>query len=207
LYPGLADIQSTMKFDIVQWTAAGCAPTMTALVGETNSCAPLRAATIAKLGQIDPDVVLLGGAWERYQELGRAPEEILGLVAETIRFLKGKGIKRIVIFGPGPLWNSSLPLDLFRFMVRARIDEIPERLGKVPDAIWQLDAAMAAQAAAANVRYVSVVHNFCDLTGCLTVSDRTLLRPDLLYRDRDHLTPTGSRVLLELSRPVLFGGS
>jgi peptidoglycan/LPS O-acetylase OafA/YrhL len=207
LYPGLADIQSNVKFDIVQWTAAGCAPTMTAVVGETNSCAELRATTIAKLGQIDPDVVLLGGAWERYQELGRKPQEILGLVAETINYLKSKGTKRIVIFGPGPLWISSLPVDLFRFMVRTRADEIPQRLGKVSDAIWRLDAAMAAQAAAANVRYVSVVHDLCDPSGCQTVGDRTLPRPDLLYRDRDHLTPTGSRVLLEQSRSVLFGGS
>jgi peptidoglycan/LPS O-acetylase OafA/YrhL len=207
LYPGLADIQTAVKFDIVQWTAPGCAPTISVLDGENNSCAGIRATTIAKLSRIDPDVVLLGGAWERYQELGRSPEQILGVVGETIRHLRAKGTMRIVVFGPGPLWITSLPADLFRSMVRAKSDEIPERLGRVSDAIWRLDAAMAAQAAAANVRYVSVVHDLCDLSGCLTVSDRTAPRPDLLFRDRDHLTPTGSRVLLELSKPVLFGGS
>lgn len=205
LYPGLANIQSTMEFDIVQWTAAGCAPTVSALAGENQACAARRASAIKNLTEVSPDLVLLGGAWERYQELGRPSDEILGLVAETVQYLKSKGIKRIVVFGPGPLWNTSLPAELFRSMATARSGQIPERLGKVPDAIWQLDAAMAAQAAAANVQYVSVLGNFCDKSGCLTVGDRTLLRPDLLFRDRDHLTETGSRVLIEHSRAQIFG--
>jgi hypothetical protein len=99
----------------------------------------------------------------------------------------------------------SLPVDLFRSMAKARSGQIPGRLGKVADANWQLDAAMAAQATAANVQYVSVLGNFCDKSGCLTVGDRTLLQPDLLFRDLDHLTETGSRVLTEHSRAQIFG--
>jgi hypothetical protein len=90
-------------------------------------------------------------------------------------------------------------------MVRTRSYEIPQRLGRVSDAIWDLDAAMAALAAAENVQYVSVVNFFCDRTGCLTVGDKSLSRPDLLYRDRDHLTVSGSKLLIAHSRPQLFG--
>ena len=207
LYPGLASLQTTVDFDIAQWTAAGCPPTVTALVGEYKTCAGRRATAIKKLAVLKPEVVLLGGAWERYQELGRPPDEILGLVADTIHYLQSRGIKRIVVFGPGPLWNVSLPVDLFRYMVGARSDQVPERLGRVADMIWQLDAAMTAQAAAADVRYVSVLNDLCDKSGCLTVGDRTLLRPDLLFRDRDHLTVSGSRLLIEHSRLQLFGGN
>ena len=206
LYPGLANIQSTMNFDIVQWTAAGCAPTVTALVDENQTCPRRRAMAIRKLSLVNPNVVVLGGAWERYQELGRPSAEILGMVTDTIRYLQSNGVKRIVVFGPGPLWNVSLPVDLFRFMVRTRSDQVPERLGRVSDAIWQLDAAMAAQAGALNVQYVSVLDDFCDKSGCLTIGDRTLHRPDLLFRDRDHLTVSGSKVLIENARRQLFGG-
>jgi peptidoglycan/LPS O-acetylase OafA/YrhL len=207
LYPGLASIQSSADFDIAQWTAAGCPPSITALVGESQNCSQRRATVLRELPKVDPDVVLLSGAWERYQELGRPPGEILGLMAGTIRYLKSRAIKRIVVFGPGPLWNVSLPVDLFRFMARARSNKVPNRLGSVPEAIWQLDAAMAAQAAAADVEYVSVLNFFCDRSGCLTLGDRTLTRPDLLFRDRDHLTVTGSRVLMQHARAQLFGAS
>jgi hypothetical protein len=90
-------------------------------------------------------------------------------------------------------------------MVSTRSNEIPERLGTVSDAIWNLDAAMAAQAAAENVQYVSVLNYFCDKTGCLAAGDRTLSRPDLLYRDRDHLSVSGSTLLIAHSRSQLFG--
>jgi peptidoglycan/LPS O-acetylase OafA/YrhL len=207
LYPGLASIQSSVNLDIVQWTAAGCPPTSKPLSGESRFCPQRRATAMNQLKQNNPDVVLLGGAWERYQELGRSPDQMLGLVAETIRYLKADGIPRIVVFGPGPLWSTSLPADVFRYMIKTGSDRIPERIGRVPDALWQLDAAMAARAADARVEYVSVLRDFCDQSGCLTVGDRSLPRPDLLFRDRDHLTVTGSRVLIEHSTRQLFGGN
>jgi len=176
------------------------------MTGEPSTCPARRAAAIKRLTQVRPELVLLGGAWERYQELGRSPEELLALVEGTTRYLKRLGVRRIVVFGPGPLWLTSMPVDLFRFMVRERSDQVPERLGRVPDAIWQLDASMARRAAAENVTYISVLKDFCDKSGCLTVGDRKLPRPDLLFRDRDHLTVSGSRGLIEHSKDQLLGG-
>jgi peptidoglycan/LPS O-acetylase OafA/YrhL len=205
LYAGLADIQSTLDFDIVQWTAAGCPPTITPLAGEEQTCPARRATALKALTVLSPDLVVVAGAWARYQELGRSPDEILRLVDGTIAYLRNKGIKRIVVFGPGPLWNTSLPVDLFRFMARERSDQVPERLGRVADSIRQLDAAMAAQAAAGNIQYVSVLRIFCNSSGCLTTGDKTSQLPDLLFRDRDHLSVSGSRLLIEHSRRELFG--
>jgi peptidoglycan/LPS O-acetylase OafA/YrhL len=205
LYSGMADMQSSAAFDIAQWTAAGCPPTVKPLIGESVACPTRRATAMSKLTQLNPDTIVLGGAWERYVEWGRSPDEIIDTVSETIRYLKSRGIKRIVVFGPGPLWTTSLPIDLFRFMARNKSSEIPERLGRVSDEMWHLDATLAAQAVAENVQYVSILNNFCDKKGCLTVGDRTLSRPDLLYRDQDHLTVTGSRILISQSRQQLFG--
>jgi len=194
-----------MTMDIAQWTAAGCPPTVKPFLGESPTCAARRATAMKKLTQLNPDTVVLGGAWERYLELGQTQEEMSGALFETIRHLKELGIRRIVVFGPGPLWSTSLPIDLFRFMAKSQLNEIPERLGRVSDEIWHLDAALAAMAAAEKVQYVSVLNFFCNKDGCLTLGDKKLERPDLLYRDRDHLTVTGSRILIAHSKPQLFG--
>jgi peptidoglycan/LPS O-acetylase OafA/YrhL len=205
LYSGLAGVQSTMAMDIAQWTTAGCPPTVKPFRGENPTCAKRRETAMNRLTQLDPDTIVLGGAWERYLELGKSHMEISGALSETIRRLKELGFRRIVVFGPGPLWSTSLPIDLFRFMARSHANAIPERLGRVSDEIWRLDAALAALATAEDVQYVSVLHFFCDKDGCLTLGDKKLERPDLLYRDRDHLTVTGSRLLIAHSKPQLFG--
>jgi peptidoglycan/LPS O-acetylase OafA/YrhL len=205
LYPGMAEFQSAATFDIAQWTSAACPPTVQPLTGESHTCPIRRAAAMLKLGRLGADTVVLSGAWERYLELGRNPDEIMGASLKTIRYLKNLGIERIVVFGPGPLWATSLPTDLFRFMAKNGANEIPMRLGKVSDAIWRLDSAMAAQAAGEHVHYVSVLNYFCDQAGCLTVGDRTIPRPDLLFRDREHLTVSGSKLLIAHSRSELFG--
>lgn len=195
LYPGLVGAQSIHSFDIIQWTAGLCPPTAVAFAHEGPACPIRRATALRELAQLNPDTVLLAGAWEVY--LGNQTEaDILRSLSETIRRLRKDGDPEIVVFGPGPLWKVSLAVDLFRFMVAKRLDEIPERLGRPTDAIWHLDAAMAAQAAALNVRYVSVLKHFCNESGCRTVGDRTKTRPDLLFSDSNHLSVSGSEDLI-----------
>ena len=70
LYPGLADLQLKTSFDIAQWTSAGCPPTMESFVGENSDCPRRRTIAMAKLTQLEPDTIVLGGAWERYLESG-----------------------------------------------------------------------------------------------------------------------------------------
>jgi peptidoglycan/LPS O-acetylase OafA/YrhL len=205
LYSGITDLQLARPVDVAQWTAAACPPTVIPIVGESNTCAARRAASLSKLAKLDADTIVMAGAWERYAEISRAPDQILGAVSETIRRLKKSGHRRIVVFGPGPLWTTSLPADLLRFMIRNRSTEIPARLGRVSDVLWRLDASLAALAAAENVQYVSVLNIFCNKAGCLTVGDKTLQRPDLLFQDRDHLTASGSKLLIGHSRLQLLG--
>jgi hypothetical protein len=106
------------------------------------------------------------------------------------------GVQRIVVFGPGPVWNASLPVDLFRYMSLRRTEQVPERLRAVPEEVRQLDETLAAQTAAPGVQYMSVLNWFCNPAGCRTLGDESERRPDLLFLDRDHLTPSGSRDLM-----------
>jgi len=204
LYPGLVKLQSTHDLDIIQWTAAACPPTATRFIREVATCSARRATALRMLTHLNPDTILLGGAWEEYLEKGESEADIIRSVAETIRLLKADGDREIVVFGPGPFWNVSLAVDLFRFMVAKRLTEIPERYGHAFETAWHLDAAMADQAHALGVHYVSVLNYFCNKSGCRTVGDRTIPKPDLLYFDSNHLTVSGSEDLITHSDLHLF---
>ena len=157
-----------------------------------------------KLTHLNPDTILLAGAWELYLEKGETEADIIRSIEEIIRELEADGDKEIVIFGPGPTWNSSLAVDLFRYMVAKRLTEIPERYGHAYEAAWRLDAAMADEAHELGVHYVSVLNYFCNKSGCRTVGDRTIPNPDLLFSDSNHLTITGSKDLITHSNLHIF---
>jgi peptidoglycan/LPS O-acetylase OafA/YrhL len=202
LYPGLVTLHARRNFDLAQWTSAACPPVRVALLGEDGSCAPRRAKALSDINRSAPDTVLLSAAWEMYLAKGTSEAAILEAIDDDIRWLKQHGVQRIVLFGPVPTWVTSS--DVFMYMLRNRLETIPERLGEVSSTIRHLDVVMAAQAAAEHVEYVSIVDRFCDQTGCLVLGDPHLVPADLLYRDQDHLTPTGSRLLVEAATPQIF---
>jgi hypothetical protein len=168
-------------------------------------CAQRRAKALDDMNRVAPDVVLLSASWETYLAQGSSEAAVLAATEDDIRWLQRSGIRRIVLFGPGPTWVTSASADLFRYMLRKRLEKIPERLGEVSDSVRALDVAMAATAAAAHVEYVSVLDRFCDPRGCLVLGDPSLARSDVLFRDQDHLTPSGSRLLMEAAVPQIFG--
>jgi len=203
LYPGLSNLHPKYEFDLVQWTSADCPPVRTPLLGEDKACPQRRAMVLDEMNRIAPDTVLLSAAWERYLSNGNSEAAILAATQDDIVWLKGRGIRHIILFGPQPVWDTSE--DIFTYMLRRRLEHIPERLGGVSDVIRHFDNAMAAQAATAHVEYVSVVNLFCNPTGCLLVGDASLAQPDLLYRDQHHFTASGSRFLINAAAPQIFG--
>jgi peptidoglycan/LPS O-acetylase OafA/YrhL len=206
LYPGLINVQLTHSFEIIQWTAGLCPPTVIPFANESSACPGRRATALQELTHVNPDTILLAGAWELYLGKTQSEADIIRSLSETVRQLRkdGDGNSEIVIFGPSPTWNTSLAIDLFRFMVARRLNEIPERLGQPSDAVWHLDAAMATQAVALKVRYVSVLDYFCNKSGCRTVGDRAKTPPDLLFRDSNHLTVSGSEELIAHSHLAMY---
>jgi peptidoglycan/LPS O-acetylase OafA/YrhL len=204
LYPGLVKLQSRHDIDIIQWTAGLCPPTVLSFTNESAACSARRATALKKLQHINPDTILLAGAWEIYVGKTQSEADIIRSLSATIRQLKQDGDREIVVVGPGPTWNTSLASDLFRFMVARRMNEIPERYGHPFEAAWHLDAAMAALAHQLGVHYISVLNYFCNEFGCRTVGDRTIATPDLLFFDSNHLTISGSRDLMTHSDLHLF---
>jgi hypothetical protein len=66
---------------------------------------------------------------------------------------------------------------------------------------------MAAQALTMRVRYVSVLHVFCDREGCQTVGNKQSPQPDLLFWDSDHLTSSGAWFLVNAVAPEILVAS
>jgi hypothetical protein len=207
LYPGLLALQKKHDFDLIQWTAAGCPPTRTHWMAELPDCEQRRAWELPQLDRLNPDTALLSARWDLYLSRGISQQQILASTLDDIQWLQRLGVRSIVLFGPGPTWNSTLATDLVRYMRMRHTEQIPERLGRVADAVWQLDAAMAAQALTMRVRYVSVLHVFCDREGCLTVSNEQSPQPDLLFWDSDHLTSSGSWFLVNAVAPEILAAS
>jgi peptidoglycan/LPS O-acetylase OafA/YrhL len=204
LYPGLVALRARHDFDLIQWTASGCPPTRSRWLAEELGCEPRREWIMNEMRGAQPDTVLMAARWELYRERGISDAEILAALTDDVRWLHGLGVRRIVVFGPGPAWNASLPTDLFRYMSLHRTGRVPERLGSIPTAEQHLDRLMAAQAVAAGAQYVSVLDWFCNTAGCRTTGNETLMTPDLLFRDQDHLTPSGSRDLIGSVATVLL---
>jgi peptidoglycan/LPS O-acetylase OafA/YrhL len=196
LYPGLIELQKHYDFDLLQWNAAGCPPTLVSWSAEQTGCQERRAWILARMGAAAPDTVLMAARWDIYFLHGISRENIARAVADDIEWLRSLGVQRIVVFGPGPAWNVSLPMDLFHYMSLRHTDRVPERLGTIPRGTSELDEFLAAQAAAREVQYVSVLNWFCNPAGCRTVGKESEHRPDLLFWDQDHLTPSGARELM-----------
>jgi peptidoglycan/LPS O-acetylase OafA/YrhL len=196
LYPGLVELRKRSDFDLVQWTAAGCPPTRVPWPGEFPSCQQHREWILTRTSAVAPDTVLVAARWELYDAEGTAPGSIVSALIDDIEWLRSLGIRHIVVFGPGPAWNTSLPIDLFRYMGLRRTYRVPERLGTVRPRERKLDQMLSAATVARGAHYQSELDWFCNMEGCRTLGHETQYHPDLLFRDEDHLTPSGSRDLV-----------
>jgi peptidoglycan/LPS O-acetylase OafA/YrhL len=205
LYPGLEQLQKRATFDVVQWTSAGCPPIRGDWTAEIADCPRRRLWELSHVATIAPDAALLSAAWELYLSRGVSADAILAAIEDDVRWLRGLGVRHIVVFGPGPRWESPLPVALFRRMAIGHTERIPERLGgAVPAAVWQLDARMAALTQSLQVDYLSVLQQFCTADGCLTQGNLTAPQPDLLFRDQDHLSVSGSEWLISAAAPKIL---
>jgi peptidoglycan/LPS O-acetylase OafA/YrhL len=207
LYPGIAaqQRQSRAAFDVIQWTAAGCPATRVPLAQEERSCDRRRAAALQGLTDAAPDIVILSSAWELYMDAGSSQKSILAAVEDDIESLQEIRVRRIVIFGPGPTWDTSLPTDIFRSMRFRPSPQIPRRFGTVTAEVWNLDAGMAALARSHGVEYMSILEELCNPQGCRVLGDTGKSPPDWLFQDRDHLTVSGSQLILAAAAPRIFG--
>jgi peptidoglycan/LPS O-acetylase OafA/YrhL len=185
LYPGLHYLQNRRNFRIAQYTTSGCPPYLGWDILNIPPCRQTNQDTLQRITELKPDWVILSGHWAGY------PLPPLAL-DDTIKALRGIGIKNILIVGPNPTWN---PIDFTRllFDYYRQDGSVPWRIDFEAGLPRNLDRDMRERAERFGIGYISLIDALCNEEGCLTrVGDRP---NDIMFMDRDHLSVAGSRYI------------
>jgi hypothetical protein len=135
-----------------------------------------------------PDMVLLHAIWDVNDKVEN--------LKPTIEALRAQNIARIVILGPVPVWIGGLPAVVSTYY-RRNGEVIPERTWQYVD-LKSGDSNMRKIASELGVDYISSREALCNNLGCVTRIGESLAARDIL-----HLTPTGSRFLVDSIAPEL----
>jgi hypothetical protein len=183
LMPGLRKAQETRDFGIAQLTSSSCIPALNADIALTPNCRAINDKVLGLVRQIQPDIVLLHGAFAQH----------LDHVGETVTALKQETSARVVVLGPVPGWKGGLPNEVLRYYLLHH-ELIPQRTfqGATTNGY---DATMRAALVPLGAELISAWEALCEAEGCLTrVSDDA---SDLTASDHAHLTEKGSIFLVE----------
>ncbi len=113
----------------------------------------------------------------------------------TIEALRSLGVKHIIVLGQVPVWSDGLPGAIAVYYRRTG-SLLPERTSLF---VNEENEYMKAVSEAVGVEYISARKVFCDASGCLN-----RIGNELLVSDGLHLTPSGSKYLLDRIAPVLL---
>jgi peptidoglycan/LPS O-acetylase OafA/YrhL len=184
LYPGL-EASFGRQYCIVQRTAANTPPSVPPAGITLSTRDRINRFIVESIRKDRPDLVILDGNWVGFG---------WGQMESTIAALRRLGVDHIVVFGPVPEWNISLPQQLFNYVRRHPRAPLPWRIssGSLPESRL-VDEQMAAACKRLGVDYVSPVTIFGGLDGYLIrFGDRP---EDLASFDYGHLTKAGSLYL------------
>jgi hypothetical protein len=184
LYPGLHQVLGR-RFNIVQRTMTKTPPLLGRyLVSESGR--RVSANVIDIVQRIHPEYVILEAAWERYEWRE---------VEATIGELKNRGVPHVVLVGPVPLWNESLPHLMFEYIRWHRNEAVPLRIrGRISPEPLQIDRAMEAMGHRLGINYISPCAILGNADGFLVRAGDAV--DDLMDYDSSHLTAHGSLYLV-----------
>jgi hypothetical protein len=215
LQPGfrkLADERG--DFRLAQFTSSACPPILDRPALDRPGCMPTNSQTLAKVRELKPSVVVLAAGWQLYR--GNAD----GL-AETVTKIKAAGAKRVVVLGPGLIWNyppSRIVLRRWRLdpshaVPTPRLDYAKygayEQLEDFRDDRYlrsdQMEVRIRTLTEGAGAQFVSLLAKLCNSEGCL------MRAPDSgfsFFLDTAHLNPNGAEYLVHAIEPRLnLGGA
>ncbi|MBY0468314.1 MAG: acyltransferase [Burkholderiaceae bacterium] len=206
LYPGLQDESAhapeSSGFRLAQFTAAACPPLMSAPPHSAGPCDRTNRAVLERIAAERPATVVLAGHWSKYGTDAGSLRSVAVTLRQTAAHLKAMGVEKVVVFGNLPTWQIPQPRMLLGLW--NRLHAIPEYANDHLDPA-SIAANQAIQRAMADtgVVFISPIEALCNASGCLTSTQHDgVLHPTAF--DASHLTPEGSRVLVERSRSTLF---
>ena len=188
LVPGFQHLQGSRNFGIAQFTVSSCPPLLVRAGSMTEFCLEENRKIVNLIRANAPDTVLLHAIWD--------VNDKVETLRPTIEALRAQNIARIVILGPVPVWIGGLPAVVSTYY-RRKGEVIPERTWQYIDQISG-DPNMRKIASELGVEYISSREALCNNLGCVTRIGESLAARDII-----HLTPTGSRFLVESIAPEL----
>jgi len=193
LSPGLTSILPN-GVALAQVATSSCRPSLEPIdlhvPGER--CARANGYAIGKIAELRPDTLVLAQAGDH----GSTDWESLAA------YVKNLGVRRVVLVGPAPMWQPSLP----EIFINRFWDAKPDRIayGLVDERQALDDRLRERFGQSPLLSYVSLMAANCDASGCLAVVPGTD-PPELMAFDASHLTPRASvYVAQQILRPMLM---
>jgi hypothetical protein len=103
LYPGLRTLAAAHGFRLAQYNASACPPVIGLDAEERPFCKGINDEVIATIERLRPDVVVMSARWFGYRNVMGA----LDGLAATIDAVKQRGVRRVILVGPVPLWRDT----------------------------------------------------------------------------------------------------
>lgn len=188
LSPGLREVFGADR--ISQFTRNGCAPMLG--LGEPASvgCAEGNAAVIELIRRFPPRTVMLFGAWQNYPDDWKIGSAYAAMLRASIEKVRAAGVADIIVVGPAPRFDPSLPSQLLQDWLLHRSGALPDRLRTDRSTTSTIEAGIAQVARSTGARFISLLDLLCNDQGCLTkIPDSA---DDLVTWDYGHFTTRGA---------------
>lgn len=198
LYRGIKDNPASAKFAIAQFTSSTCPPIFDFDTKRAALCRTINNTVRKKFEEIRPKIVLLTHDWPQTEE-----EHPLDQLGATVDILRHMGVERIILMGPVPHWEGTLPEALSGYIRERRVSALPLRMTYgVIHHMEDIDRDMAERAEKLGIEYISPTKELCNADGCMTMVPDA---PDVpMSWDAAHFTREGSRYFINRIAGRLF---
>jgi peptidoglycan/LPS O-acetylase OafA/YrhL len=210
LYPGLKHLQDigSYAFGIAQRTGAVCPP----LLNDARPwCNEINNSSFNLIKELKPEIVMMYAYWADGLDGkgGLAGLYDLKQLDVTVAELKKTGIQRIILMGPTPYWNNSLPHNIVENWKKGNpLSKPPLRLGYgtfgLNEKLPFYNQQMQAMAKRLDVSYIAGMDYFCTAEGCLTRDSED--GTNVTSIDYGHLTVNAAQNYIKSIAPLIFTG-
>lgn len=208
LYPGLKHLQDsgTYTFGIAQRTGAVCPP----ILNDARPwCNEVNTDNFRLLKELKPEVVILYAYWAHGLDGkgGFGGLYDLKQIDTTVAELRKVGVKKIILMGPTPYWNNSLPHNIVENWKKGNpMIKPPLRLSYgtfgLDERLPMFNQQMKSMAERLNVTYIQSLEYFCNTDGCITRDSENGLKVTSV--DYGHLTVDSAQTFIKQIAPLIF---
>lgn len=199
LVPGLRKLQNeSSSFRLARFTAAGCPAVIAGKALHNQGCAETNEFVMKRIVELKPDIVVMAGFWYHYGIRKNKKKQFWKLdssaLANTVRLIRNAGVKQVVFVGEVPVWKIFQPIISAELLVST--GQVPEQTKLYLDPVsLSVDRMLQSKITSAGALYLTPSEYLCTPAGC-----RIEFAGEPVYFDKDHLTSTGSLLLV---RPIL----